>query len=86
MPVEERELHSNALSEDTLSVLRNGGNNGNEIEKKAAGIDKVTKAEYEEHLEENITNLVERWFICFRYSKIWMQPQRWRITIDIRIH
>lgn len=28
--------------------------------KKAAGIDKVTKAEYEEQLEENITNLVER--------------------------
>ncbi len=24
------------------------------------GIDRVTKAEYEEHLEENITNLVER--------------------------
>lgn len=28
--------------------------------KKAVGIDRVTKAEYEEHLEENITNLVER--------------------------
>ncbi len=28
--------------------------------KKAVGIDKVTKAEYEEHLEENIANLVER--------------------------
>ena len=27
----ERELHSNVLSEDTLSVLRDGGNNGNEI-------------------------------------------------------
>ena len=27
---------------------------------KAVGIDRVTKAEYEEHLEENITNLVER--------------------------
>lgn len=27
---------------------------------KAAGIDKMTKAEYEEHLEENIINLVER--------------------------
>ena len=26
-----RELHSNVLSEDTLSVLRDGGNNGNEI-------------------------------------------------------
>ena len=27
--------------------------------KKAVGIDRVTKAEYEEHLEENITNLVK---------------------------
>jgi len=33
MPVEERELHNNGLSEDTLSVLRGGGNNGNEIRK-----------------------------------------------------
>ena len=31
MPVEGRELHNNGLSEDTLSVLRDGGNNGNEI-------------------------------------------------------
>ena len=50
MPVEGRELHNNGLSEDTLSVLRDGGNNGNEI----SGIDKVTKADYEEHLEENV--------------------------------
>ena len=28
-----RELHSNVLSEDTLSVLRDGRNNGNEIRK-----------------------------------------------------
>lgn len=27
---------------------------------KAVGIDRVTKAEYGEHLEENLTNLVER--------------------------
>jgi len=27
---------------------------------KAVGIDKVTKAEYEEHVEENLTNLVSR--------------------------
>lgn len=27
---------------------------------KAVGVDRVTKAEYEEHLEENITNLVRR--------------------------
>lgn len=33
MPAEERELHNNGLSEDTLSVLRDGGNNGNEIRK-----------------------------------------------------
>ena len=31
---------------------------------KAVGIDKVTKAEYGEHLEENITNLVERLQSC----------------------
>ena len=29
--MEGRGLHSNGLSEDTLSVLRDGGNNGNEI-------------------------------------------------------
>ena len=33
MPGEGRELHNNGLSEDTLSVLRDGGNNGNEIRK-----------------------------------------------------
>ena len=33
MPVEGREPHNNGLSEDTLSVLRDGGNNGNEIGK-----------------------------------------------------
>ena len=27
---------------------------------KAVGIDKVTKAEYEEHLEDNLTNLVSK--------------------------
>ena len=27
---------------------------------KAVGIDKVTRAEYEEHLKENLTNLVSR--------------------------
>ena len=32
MPVEERELHNNGLSEDTLSVLRDGRNNGNECQ------------------------------------------------------
>ena len=33
MSVEGRELHNNGLSEDTLSVLRDGGNSGNEIRK-----------------------------------------------------
>ncbi len=33
MPMEERGLHSNGLTEDTLSVLRDRGNNGNEISK-----------------------------------------------------
>ena len=31
--MEGRGLHSNGLSEDTLSVLRDGGNNGNELER-----------------------------------------------------
>ena len=31
MPMEGRGLHSKGLTEDTLSVLRDGGNNGNEI-------------------------------------------------------
>jgi hypothetical protein len=38
MPVEGRELHNNNLSEDTLSVLRNGGNNENEIGKNSRNI------------------------------------------------
>ena len=90
--MEGRGLRSNALSEDTLSVLRNGGTKLERIAeisattpkpeftslyhlinseilmqchkeldgKKAVGIDTVPKAEYEEHLEENITNLVKR--------------------------
>lgn len=33
MPVEEREMHSNVLPEDTFTVLRDGGLNGNEIRK-----------------------------------------------------
>lgn len=33
MPMEGRGLHSKGLTEDTLSVLRDGGNNGNEISK-----------------------------------------------------
>jgi hypothetical protein len=31
--MEGRGLHSKGLTEDTLSVLRDGGNNGNEISK-----------------------------------------------------
>lgn len=31
MPMDGRGLHSKGLTEDTLSVLRDGGNNGNEI-------------------------------------------------------
>ena len=33
MLMEGRGLHSKGLTEDTLSVLRDGGNNGNEISK-----------------------------------------------------
>ncbi len=38
MPVEGRWPHNNGLSEDTLSVLRDGGNNGNEIRKNNANL------------------------------------------------
>ena len=38
MPVEGRELHSNGLSEDTLTVLRNGGIDGNKIRKNSRNI------------------------------------------------
>ena len=48
MPMEERELHNNGLSEDTSTVLRDGG------------IDEITKKEYERNLEQNIDDLVER--------------------------
>ena len=44
MPVEERELHNNGLSEDTLSVLRGGGNNGNEIRKNNGNFGNYAKA------------------------------------------
>lgn len=46
--MEERELHNNGLSEDTSTVLRDGG------------IDEITKKEYERNLEQNIDDLVER--------------------------
>ena len=38
MPVEGRELHSNGLSEDTSTVLRNGGIEGNKIRKNSRNI------------------------------------------------
>jgi len=38
MPVEGRELHGNNLSEDTSTVLRNGGNDGNEIRENSGNI------------------------------------------------
>ena len=48
MPMEGRELHNNGLSEDTSTVLRDGG------------INEITKKEYERNLEQNIDDLVER--------------------------
>lgn len=38
MPVEGKELHSNGLSEDTSTVLRNGGIDGNKIRKNSRNI------------------------------------------------
>ena len=44
MPVEGRELHNNGLSEDTLSVLRDGGNNVNEIRKNNGNLGNYAEA------------------------------------------
>ena len=38
MPAEGRGLHSNGLSEDTSTVLRNGGIDGNEIRENSRNI------------------------------------------------
>jgi len=42
--MEGRELHSNGLSEDTSTVLRNGGIDGNEIRKNSRNIGDYTEA------------------------------------------
>jgi hypothetical protein len=44
MPVEGRGLHSNGLSEDTSTVLRNGGIDGNKIRKNNRKIGDNAKA------------------------------------------
>ena len=44
MPVEERELHNIGLSEDTLSVLRDGRNNWNEIGKNNGNLGNYAEA------------------------------------------
>ena len=41
MPMEGRGLYSKGLTEDTLSVLRDGGNNGNEISKNSWDIGNI---------------------------------------------
>lgn len=43
MPTEERELHNNGLSEDTSTVLRDGGIDGNEIRKNSRNIGKFAE-------------------------------------------
>ena len=43
MPTEERELHNNGLSEDTSTVLRDGGIDGNEIRKNSRNIGKLAE-------------------------------------------
>lgn len=44
MPMEGRELHNNGLSEDTLSVLRDGGYSGNEIRKNSRNFGNIVEA------------------------------------------
>ena len=43
MPMEGRELYNKDLSEDTFTVLRDGGINGNEIRKNSIKISKLQK-------------------------------------------
>ena len=43
MPTEERELHNNGLSEDTSTVFRDGGIDGNEIRKNSRNIGKFAE-------------------------------------------
>ena len=43
MPTEERELHNKGLSEDTSTVLRDGGIDGNEIRKNSRNIGKFAE-------------------------------------------
>lgn len=46
MPVEGRELHSNGLSEDTSTVLRNGGIDGTKFERRAEISATTSKPEF----------------------------------------
>nr|QRW39743.1 hypothetical protein [bacterium] len=43
MPMEERELHNNGLSEDTSTVLRDGGIDGNEIRKNSRNLGELAE-------------------------------------------
>ena len=43
MPMEGRELHNNGLSEDTSTVLRDGGIDGNEIRKNSRNMGAFAK-------------------------------------------
>ena len=43
MPVEGRRLHNNNLSEDTLTVRRDGGNDGNKTGKNSREVEEQAK-------------------------------------------
>lgn len=62
MPTEERELHNNGLSEDTSTVLRDGGIDGNEIRKNSRNIGKFagTRVQYKWEAENYYKLLKER--------------------------
>ena len=75
MPEEGRGLHSNGLSEDTLSVPRNGGNNGTKLERIAEISATTPKPEFTSlyhlintemltqcHKELDGKNSLRRWF------------------------
>ena len=53
MPMEGRELHNNGLSEDTSTVLRDGGIDGNEIIKNNINIDQFAYTTFHQSITFN---------------------------------
>lgn len=67
IPMEEKGLHSNDLTKDTLSVLRDKGNNGNKISKNSWNISNIKTS----YIHINVS--FDKW----RYAKTMPQEIRW---------